>query len=529
MYVLRKNVQAAFTLIEILIAMFIFLVGILGVLAMFPAAIHLASQSIGEARANVLAKSALAQLTADCRVPYETGEADGSSPAADRLTRKIPASENRKDYYVTLTAGPGKGQSRLIANDNGTILTVSPDWTAVGAWTAPGNDADDAYVITRMGLPDPPLPGAYREFGLNRDLVIRAFDGNYSFYAGMPTGKTGETTVKTFISDSGTASGGANAAGAANAYIEDTDSGKAWDDDQFIDYYVRIVGGAGEGQVRLVVDNTNNRLYVSEDWDELPDDTSEYEVGWASDSIWHGAIISGTAEQGQPNWLQDDDANGGAGWTVGEHRGRYVRLTGGPGAGQGGIIKNNEAYKLIIHQHFDPAPDNGTAYEILAARGYVLITSGRASGRLLPIVWNERDAANGYHIVCGDADFTKYGVKAAERGAQYLLQDAASFTIVGNSSPLQTVLPVASAAPPLAVNTFDTLGASDRIANDEFGSDAEYVSEYSYVAIFSDSGTLADGPVRVDVLVYRNFDRVKELAENLKPVGFLTGYIGRPQ
>ena len=79
-----------------------------------------------------------------------------------------------------------------------------------------------------------------------------------------------------------------------------------------------------------------------------------------------------------------------------------------------------------------------------------------------------------------------------------------------------------------AVNVFNRVGSAWRIAPDTFGNSASYGSEYSCVAIFSDSGADTQDGVRVDVFVYRNFNPSKELSDNQKPVGYVSGYIERP-
>lgn len=50
--------------------------------------------------------------------------------------------------------------------------------------------------------------------------------------------------------------------------------------DQFKNWLVKITGGAGEGQLRLVIsfDESSQECEVSEDWDTVPDSTSEYEM-----------------------------------------------------------------------------------------------------------------------------------------------------------------------------------------------------------------------------------------------------------
>jgi hypothetical protein len=53
-------------------------------------------------------------------------------------------------------------------------------------------------------------------------------------------------------------------------------------------------------------------------------------------------------------------------------------------------------------------------------------------------------------------------------------------------------------------------------------------SDYNSAVVFSDSGTDPNLPVRVDAFVFRNFDGAKDLAQNQKPAGHMSGYIKRP-
>ena len=139
--------RGGLTLIEILIAMFIFLVGCLGVLSVFPVAMNNAGRVLGETRGNILAQSVVAQITADCRVNFElpaTGPAAAVTPqlplapvtALTRAPRRRLSlhTPSIKRYFVTLLDGPGRGQSRFITNDPGTgagTITVAPAWTPV--------------------------------------------------------------------------------------------------------------------------------------------------------------------------------------------------------------------------------------------------------------------------------------------------------------------------------------------------------------------------------------------------------------
>ena len=480
----RRRAAAGLTLVELLIAMFIFLVGILGLMSMFPVAMNTASMAMGQVRGNILAHSALAQLSADCSVPYETGQATGGSDTT--LVR--PAASPRIGYYVTLTGGPGAGQSRLITSDDGTNIGVAPNnWTVVPA-------EDDQYIITRMGLPDPPLPGNYREFGLNRDLIVRQMQAPNIIYAGVPVAYSATANVNPLLGINGTATDASNASDGRTGILEHLGQFGA----DYTNHYVRLTGDPGAGQVRLVLSNDPNELTVSPAWDasDMPDVGTAYEVGWIADDTWVSEEASGTAtDGGNPNpplvpdpYLEDTTAS----WANDEHEGRYVEITSDPGRGQIRGITRNTDNVLYVSPEWDTVP-NTSGYRIISSHGYVVITSGKAAGRILPIIWDEKDSTNGHKITCFEADWDEYGVTAAKRGTildppiTYKLQDGTSFTVIGNSTPgLLNTLPEAGEPPPptnprpsplpinyspfpLTVNRLNVLGAENRTARDLFG------------------------------------------------------------
>ena len=540
MFAAPRRGSTGFTLIEVLIAMFIFMLGILGVMSMFPVAMRTASIAMGEMRGNTLGRSALAQLSSDCSVPYETGQAAAStSNTVVRPAPPAPVTDARAGYYVTLTGGPGAGQSRLITADDLTTITVNRDWSAMPAWSAP--EAGDSYIITRMGLPDPPLPAPpppppgephrYREFGLNRDLIIRQIEQPNVLYAGVPDGPLGSATVNPLLGDKGTAADPVAPHDDDDTHLDV--SGTPWTADDYVNHYVRLTDGRGVGQVRLITANTSNQLTISPPWDttDIPDHTTTYEIGWTENQTWVDDTTTGTATAGAVSTLTDAAAS----WTPGAFVGATVILTGGTGSGQTRYISENTDTVLTVFTGFVTAPAAGTTYGIVSRYGYVLITSGKSTGRVFPIIDDVQDA-NGHKITCLGADWDKYGITPAMRGippsASYKRAGATTFTVIGNSTPgLLNALPRAepNSSPPLiTVNRLNILGAEDRTAADTFGSSTSEGSTYSYVAIFSDNGILAGNPVRADVFVFRNLDPAKPLGQNRKPVGFLTGYIRRP-
>jgi hypothetical protein len=342
----RRRSASALTLIEILIAMFIFLVGCLGVLSVFPVAMKNAGDVLGEMRANTLAQSVVGQTTADCRVNFElptTGPAQANTNpplTPNTFVRLTAATIPKNEYFVTMLDGPGRGQSRFIASgDTGSAtvpMNVSPPWTAVNIatlnplnpqqlsppvwqWTGPGSLGaatsvpyfpNEHYCITRMGLPERPLvagdpilqgqgaiaPPAtpyyvysaqaanytYGSFGLNRDLAVRSFVSGNGFNAGIAN--PGNTPNGTIQVDPLVAYCGMAGVSAANNLNGATFMPWNWPINPQLsnNYQVRIVGGTGAGQVRTITGNTNTQLIVAPNWVIVPDSTSVYEFGWAN-------------------------------------------------------------------------------------------------------------------------------------------------------------------------------------------------------------------------------------------------------
>jgi len=58
-----------------------------------------------------------------------------------------------------------------------------------------------------------------------------------------------------------------------------TDTTKSWTANAFTNSYVRITGGTGAGQTRLISSNTATTLTVSQNWTTTPNNTSTYEIG----------------------------------------------------------------------------------------------------------------------------------------------------------------------------------------------------------------------------------------------------------
>lgn len=93
----------------------------------------------------------------------------------------------------------------------------------------------------------------------------------------------GPASIQTVL-DTGTAT-----AGGSNTL---TDSSKTFTVNAFVGNYVKITGGTGAGQIRVIVSNTATVLTVSSNWGTNPDGTSVYQItDIAEDSISLAAQI----------------------------------------------------------------------------------------------------------------------------------------------------------------------------------------------------------------------------------------------
>lgn len=459
----RRSVRG-FSLIEILIAMFVFLVGVMGVLSIFPVAMSNAGRSVGEVRATILGQNVISQITADTQAEYEKGLCAFNSGQANGLKRKISASTDMTGHFISLTSGPGRGQSRIIWQDDLTTMTVVPDWTQVidGAktWTGPGDPefaADtDSYIITRLGLP---WDGAVTDSRL-RSRYVRRIDGN-SIYAGVENLTTTPPRVDAYNWPSiwtlpappvGYGASGGSASSVACSSASWSDHDPALRGNLVTITVDGTVNGPAVGQVRWITDNIGSTLYVWPDWDGEPD-----------------------------NW-------------------------------------------------------NLASVEVRSAPGYFLVvTSGRASGRIFPITGFATDA-DGDKITCAGAKFSSIGVKAALDKDGAPLSNADSFLVIGSSTAGGGLTTMLTAFPVVdtrnyVFNSFGRRNTIERqVGQDIFKRDAaeKEASDFDFVAVLS-APDVQGGPVRADVFVFRNYDSARTPDKNQRAVGYMTGYIGRPK
>lgn len=195
-------------------------------------------------------------------------------------------------------------------------------------------------------------------------------------------------------------------AGTATSATSSTlqDLTKAWTTNAYVGKMVRIISGTGVGQERKVLSNTATTLTLDAtagwtNWTTIPTAGSKYEIislavtnlqvtlatriyaqGVTLDERFRfkttktpAVIVSSTATGGSiavPTLPTLIDA--GEAWTINEHVGRMVTITGGSGTGQIGVVRTNTSNTLTIVPLFPfaqwaTAPTGTTVYQILEA------------------------------------------------------------------------------------------------------------------------------------------------------------------
>jgi hypothetical protein len=252
--------------------------------------------------------------------------------------------------WVTITGGRGKGQMRLVTHSTQDTLTVDRDWD-----TNP--DKSSLYHISSILL-------------LHTDwLEVGHVDSLIKF---TPSGKViaGDTNrgIK-LMADLLAKKSAADVSSATDDSVTCNDAG--WTTDEWKDGLVYVDEGEGKGQLRRILSNTNDTLYVyivefNEErgmlWDphhqpvgpQTPPSTKSQshvliyalqELGQADAS----GSTAGTIKQSNSNWANNEWRNG------------FVEITAGAMSGQTRQILSNSDDEIEVLRNWTPVLDNGTS------------------------------------------------------------------------------------------------------------------------------------------------------------------------
>lgn len=187
-------------------------------------------------------------------------------------------------------------------------------------------------------------------------------------------------TNPSVVTLSGSLGSSATETGTATSATTSTlvDTKKTWATDAMKDGTVRIISGAGLGQVRKVTSNTGTTLHVSPNWLATPDSTSIYIVGNPISSmyitgsnstvpintrVWCVRRDCGTANASTSTTLTDADKA----WPTNAWTGGRVYIRTGTGAGQSVAITSNTGTAITVSSWPSGTPDATCEYEVHAA------------------------------------------------------------------------------------------------------------------------------------------------------------------
>lgn len=231
-----------------------------------------------------------------CGVAMAVGpNGTASAGTTTTITSNLNLQRDLRGYPIHITAGPNAGATLTIASNTigaSSVITVTvaqgvafsasttfrlltPRWYVLNAITASGTTtanvfkyydyATNAWVAAETGATDGVAPAAV----INTDGKL------------ISTPSWIDTDYVTF------ANGTATSGSAAGAFTI-SNSGKSWTVNQWANaYQIRIVSGAGAGQVRTIASNTATQITVATAWSVTVDNTSVYAIEGCDDYIYY--------------------------------------------------------------------------------------------------------------------------------------------------------------------------------------------------------------------------------------------------
>jgi hypothetical protein len=225
-----------------------------------------------------------------------TRRATGGTGSSLADTTRTWTANQWRNYDVRVLSGPSAGTVETVTGNNSTSLFI------------------DAWVAT-------PFPNNTSVYTL---LVTNVFGGQAA---------SGTTTTLT-----------------------DNLGTRDWTVNRWAGFQVRILSGAGAGQVRTIASNTATALTVDPAWTTTPTSTSAY-------AILPPNTPAGVATSGAATTLTDTTRT----WVANEWAGYEVRILTGAGAGQFRTISSNTSTALTVGSPWAVNPTSTSTYAILPA------------------------------------------------------------------------------------------------------------------------------------------------------------------
>lgn len=191
--------------------------------------------------------------------------------------------------YSTMVSSPTTtGGSQTIAQIESYIVTVDSDWD-----TAPD---DTSVFVIQSGLIWNINVASGRFSFQYYDVLNDNWYQSTSVSSGFLNSNLGTDVAIETLNESAVGILRSGTVTSATSKSVDID-GSTLTTDQYSSYIIRITGGTGFGQERLIVSCSSNTVNISRAWDTNPDNTSTFEIVADNDKIFmQGAAIAAMFE-----------------------------------------------------------------------------------------------------------------------------------------------------------------------------------------------------------------------------------------
>lgn len=354
----------------------------------------------------------------------------GSTSTTIKLAAGAEATNDNlyRGCVVKIYSGTGASQARVIT----TYVASTRVATVDRAWiVTPDNTSNYAVLALDLPASDVSLQVAANAVNGNVTGSVGSVTGNVGGSVGSVSGNVGgsvasvvgsvggsvgsvTTAVTLSLADSPVVNSGTAAAGASNTIT--LPAGASSVDQLYRGEVIKITGGTGAGQTRVILDYTSKVATVDRNWITIPDATSVYAVlatntprldtglavtvgtnndktGYSLSGTDSSISNSGTAQAGSSTTIT---LSGGASATDSLYVGEIVRITSGTGAGQARIIVGyNGATKIAtVDRSWITAPNSSSVYSVVSTSSPQLDTS-------LQVTVGTNNDKSGYSLSAG--------------------------------------------------------------------------------------------------------------------------------
>lgn len=300
------------------------------------------------------------------------GTATGGSSTTLSDSSKSWTTNQWAGNSVLTTSGSGAPQTRTVASNTSTTLTLSQPWGTVETGTASGQDTGTATGASTFDITDTSKAWIVNQW---HNFTLTLTGGT-----GSPQTRTVSSSTENKLTVSppfGTILVNGTATGATTTTI--TDTSKTWTVNQWAGKNVDLLLGIGAPQTAAIVSNTSNSLTISAPWTTTPFSGTTYDIRQTLDPA------VGTTYQVGQNSTATTLVSMRSSWIPNEYAGYALDLLTGTGAPQTRTVSSNTSNTLTISSPWTaPIPTAGTTFQLRSTTNLPGNGTGYTLGKCRP-------------------------------------------------------------------------------------------------------------------------------------------------